>query len=130
MPPEKVFTSERRRSVSCAAVKASSMELAEDPEVFVGGEFRKERDGLGHQAEGAPGGACAGRNRPSVEGDRAGLGGAQAGGERHQRGLAGAVGAEQTKKFARGDLERDVVKRGDAAEAFGDVAKGEHGLNR
>jgi hypothetical protein len=27
-------------------VTAQALELAEDPEVFVGGEFRKERDGL------------------------------------------------------------------------------------
>ena len=108
---------------------AQALEFAEDPEVFVGGEFRKERDGLRHQAEGATSGTSGGRNRPAVEGDRAGLGGAQAGGERHQRGLAGAVGTEQTEKLARGDLQRDAVKRGDAAEAFGDVAEGEHGLN-
>ena len=108
---------------------AQALELAEDPEVFVGGEFRKERDGLGHQTKDATGGTCAGCHRPVVEGDRAGLGSAQAGRERHQRGLASAIGAEQSEEFARGDLERDVIQRGDAAEAFGDAAKSEHGRN-
>jgi hypothetical protein len=45
-------------------------------------------------------------------------------GARHaidERGLAGAVGADETQPIARPDLNRDAVERQEAAEALGDA---------
>jgi len=55
---------------------------------------------------------------------------AEAGGERHQGGFAGAVGAEEAEEFAWGDVERDVVERDERAVVFRDGVEGEHGAGR
>ena len=46
-----------------------------------------------------------------------------------QRGLAGAVGADDAEDLTIGDLEADVVDGGQAAEATGDVGAGD-GVHR
>ena len=56
---------------------------------------------------------------------RAGVRLDHAGGDVHQRRLAGAVLAEQGVHLAGQNLERDVLQRGDAGEALGDAGHGQ-----
>ncbi len=58
---------------------------------------------------------------PVVDGDLALIGPDHAVGDAHQRRLAGAVLAEQCVHFAGRGLERDIVERGERAEAPGDM---------
>ena len=57
----------------------------------------------------------------AVEDDRAGVGRRRAGGDVHQRRLAGAVLTEQGMHLAREDVERDVHERRDAVVVLGDT---------
>ena len=50
--------------------------------------------------------------------DRPGIGSDHPGNQTNQRGLAGAVRADQRVHLARGELQRDAVDRDDAAEAL------------
>ena len=102
---------------------AEAVELAEDAEVLIGGEFGVERDVLRDETEREARGGVGGGERLAVERERAGVGRAEAADERHRGGLAGAVGAEQAEELAAGDVERHAVERGERAEALGDRAK-------
>ena len=82
---------------------------------------------LGHEAEGKAGDGAGGVEGLAVEGERAGIGGAEAGDEGHGGGLASAVGSEEAKEFAARDVEGDAVEGGEGAVAFGDGGEGEHG---
>jgi hypothetical protein len=60
-------------------------------------------------------------------GQRAGVGYDEAARDVEQRGLAGAVGADDADHPVREGRQRDAVEGGDAAEGDGDVAHCEHG---
>src|SRR5690606_3718244 len=62
----------------------------------------------------------------AVHQDAPGRGRKDAGEQVDQRGLAGAVGADQGMAGALRDRERDAVGRGDAAEAAGEVVRLQH----
>jgi hypothetical protein len=106
---------------------AEAVEPAKRVEVLLGAELLEQRDGLRHEAHGGARGGIGGHDHDAVEGEGAGIGGAQAGGERHERGLAGAVGPEQAEEFAAGDVEGHAIKRGERAVALGDGPEGKHG---
>ena len=63
------------------------------------------------------------------DGDLSGGGFVEALDAGQQRGLAGAVGADDAEDLAIGDVEADVVDGGEAAEATGDVGAGD-GVHR
>ncbi len=105
---------------------AQPIQFAEDAEILFRAEFLLERDGLRDEAECDPGGGIRGRDCDAVERERPRLGCAQAGDERHQRGLAGAIGPEQAEELAAGDVQRNVIQRDEGTIALGDRAKGEH----
>src|SRR5262249_37924526 len=55
-----------------------------------------------------------------AEHDGAGLGAERAGNTVDQRGLAGAVRADEAEALARRNLDTDIVKRGETAKAVGE----------
>ncbi len=59
----------------------------------------------------------------AVEADLTFVGPVEAGDDAQHRGLARARGAEQRHELARGDLEIDMVERGEGAEASGHVVQ-------
>ena len=105
---------------------AEAVEFAEDAEVLVGREIGVEGDVLRDEAEGEAGGGMGGGEGLAVEGEGAGVGGAEAGDQGHGGGLAGAVGAEESEEFAAGEVEGDAVEGGEGPVAFGDGAEGKH----
>jgi hypothetical protein len=66
---------------------------------------------LRHQADGSAGGAVVAHGVVAVGRDGAGGGIAHAADDADQRGLAGAVGAEQGKNLAAPDVQVDVFQR-------------------
>ena len=70
------------------------------------------------------------RNVAPVEPDAAGARPQYAGQEIDERGLAGAVRADQRVARAALDLQRDVARGGDAAEALVEMFGVEHGRHR
>ena len=78
------------------------------------GDLERARDAEEAAAVNGEGGDVA-----AVEADAAALRRSLAGQERDQRGLAGAVGADNGVKLAARDVERDAVGRHHAAEALG-----------
>ena len=60
---------------------------------------------------------------PAVPADLAGVGRDQAGQDLQQRGLAGAVLADQRVRLARGDVEADAAQRVDGAKGFVDAVE-------
>src|SRR5216683_562833 len=60
-------------------------------------------------------------DRLAVEDDAAGVGGDEAGEQVEERGLAGAVGAEDAGDLAGLEREGDVLHGGEAAEALGEA---------
>ena len=81
---------------------------------------------LRDEAEGEAGGGMRGGEGLAVEGEGAGVGGAEAGDQGQGGGLAGAVGAEESEEFAAGEVEGDAVEGGEGPVAFGDGAEGKH----
>ena len=59
-----------------------------------------------------------------ITAERAGVGRARPARIRNQRGLAGAVGAEQAEELALGDLQRNAGERLQAAETLDDLLNG------
>lgn len=104
-----------------------AVEASVELEVFEGGEFVVEGEFLGHIADEAFdlfGGLF------DVEaGDFGGSFGGFEDAAEHadDGGFAGAVGAEEAKDGAFGDVEGDVVDGGEVAEAFGEVMAFDHG---
>lgn len=105
---------------------AEAVKLAEDAEVLFGGEIGVECDGLGNESEGAMSEGGVGGDGLAVEGNRAGVGCAQTGRERHEGGFSGAVGAEKAEKFAGCDVEGNIVEREERAVALADRMEREH----
>ena len=81
---------------------------------------------LRHESERGAGGNLARADRLAADGEGAGRRRAQPGDERHERGLARAVRAEEAKELAGRDLERDIIEGDEAAVALGNGTEGEH----
>ncbi len=62
----------------------------------------------------------------AVDDDGAAVGRGRAGEDPHQRGLAGAVFADERVDLARAHVERGVGQRADACVGFGEVRRDEH----
>jgi hypothetical protein len=74
-----------------------------------------ERDGIGRAMD---------IGRAAIDGDTAGIGGVAAEEDVHQRGLAGAVLAQQPQHIAGMEREIDVVGSPNSAEALADASHG------
>jgi hypothetical protein len=99
---------------------AQAVEFAEDTQVLLCGELLVEREVLRDEAEFQPRGTITCGGGPLVESEFAGIGLTQSGDERHQRGLARAVGPQQAEAFPRVNLERNLIERGQRTISFGD----------
>ena len=87
---------------------------------------RQLLEGMRHLVRAADAGKAAALRRDAgdvlaVELDRAGIGRHRAGDQREQRGLAGAVRADDAQRLALGDRQRDVVGHDQRAVGFAEV---------
>ena len=98
--------------------------VAADHHVLERGEVAEQADVLERPGDAARGDVVRlqAAERLPGERERAAVGRVDAGQHVEERRLAGAVGADQSVDLARADLEADVGKRLDAAEALGDAA--------
>jgi len=99
------------------------------PKRLAHGEERVEDQLLRHHAERAPRGTVVGDDVVAHHPDRTGARPVQPGDDRDQRGLAGAVRAEQPEELALGDLERDAAQGLEVTVALvdgADVDRGSH----
>src|SRR5262249_6229855 len=111
-----------------AAVEERHLHGAE-PDVVLDRQVGAEAELLRHQRDAALLRLARRRDRAwfAVARERAGVGAVDAGEDLHQRALAGAVLAAEGADLAGGDIERDVVERGEGPEALAQARHAEDG---
>src|SRR5690606_19318366 len=113
------------RDAAGEVVPAQPLETTEEAEILARGELGVDREVLRDEADAAPDGHVLGSDRLARDGDRSGVGADEPGDHGDRRGLAGAVGTEQTVGLTRSNVERDAVDRRQLPEASDESVHGE-----
>ena len=136
-PPERSWQTRRRSAVNSKASQTSSMrvvrtlpgqpgETPEESEVLLHGERLVHAGGLRGEPDGALRPLRLASHIDAADRDPAGIGNDQAGDDRHQRGLAGAVGTEEPHDRPGVHRQRHAVERPASAERLGDGVHLQH----
>jgi hypothetical protein len=121
---------QRAHRLRCVRIASPEVLLCDgDPEVLRDGHVRQERGMLMDDRDPQLLGQrrCQVLDRSAIEDDRPLVRSRRAGGDVHQRRLAGAVLSQQRMDFSGKDVERDIPQRHDGVEVLGDP---DHGQRR